>query len=461
MIKRTLEQIQNMVMGHGLKAKDKNISINGVSIDTRTIKKNQLFIPIKGERFNGHKFIQSAIDNGAIASLWCESEPKPDVDIPLIFVKNTVDAIQRLSKKYRNQLSTKIIGITGSNGKTSTKDILSSILKTKYKTHKTYDNLNNHLGVPLTLLSMDEDTEMAVIEMGMSSLGEIEVLTNIATPDAAIITNIGEAHLQDLKSKENIIKAKLEIVKGLKRDGLFVYNGDDPRLSSAVDQLNLKQKTRTFGENSSNDYVLKAISIDYKGLSFEIPSQMSPTLFLPMLGSHQIYNATAAIAVAKHFGISFGSIKEGLKNVNLTKMRSELIHGDGFDILNDSYNANPPSTKAALDTIYPLNNYKQKIVVFGDMLELGDQEIHMHEEIGDIIDLDKIDYFFTIGTLAKYAAKKAQTKTDKNIILSFTNKNKLVESIKDVLKDNSLILLKGSRGLALEEVAEALLNKKN
>lgn len=457
MIKRSLKEIQNMVKGYGHKDDNSDIIIHGVSTDTRTIKKGQLYVPIKGEKFDGHDFINAAIDNGAVASLWCKSVPIPDTDIPLIFVDDTLTAIQMLSKEYRNEINVKVIGVTGTNGKTSTKDILGSILKTKYKTFKTKGNLNNQLGVPLTLLSLDEDTEMAVIEMGMSSLGEIEVLTKIASPDAAIITNIGNAHLEELKTRDNIIKAKLEIVIGLNPDGLFVHNGDDESLKDAVKELNIKQKTETFGEKLDNDYTFKIISNDKTGISFEIKNDESKTLFLPMLGNHQIYNAIAAIAVARHFGLSYELIEKGLLNIELTSMRSELINGSNFDILNDSYNSNPESTKAALKTMYSLKDYSQKIVVFGDMLELGEEEINMHREIGEIIDLNEIDYLFTFGDLAKHGADAALTRTNETRVLSFSDKSSLVEAIRKVIKDNSIILLKASRGMRLEEVANALL----
>lgn len=458
MIKRTLIEIQNMIKGHGLKEKEKNININGVSTDTRTMKKGQLFVPIIGENFDGHKFIEKAIENGAVASLWKESHPIPDIDFPFILVEDTLKAIQTLSKEYRNQLSIKVVGITGSNGKTSTKDILSSILKTRYKTFKTQGNLNNELGVPLTLLSIDEDVEIAVIEMGMSSLGEIEVLTNLATPDAAIITNIGTAHLQELKTKENIMKAKLEIVKGLKPNGLFVYNGDDEKLIRAVEAQNISQKKHTFGKKSSNDYIVKMISSNIDGLKFKLENIDSPELFLPMLGNHQIFNASAAIAVARYFGLSFEDIKKGLVNVELTGMRSELLHGEGFDILNDSYNSNPDSTKAALRTLNALDKYSQKIVIFGDMLELGDEEINMHKEIGREIDFNEVDYLFTFGDLAKYAVEEVKSRVSKDKALAFDDKSDLIDKIKDVLKEDSIILLKGSRGMKLEEIAKNLLS---
>lgn len=456
MIIRKLKDIELMAKGYGLDEKFYDLIISGVSTDTRTIKEGQLFVPIKGEKFNGHDFIYKAIENGAIAALWCKDEELPNVEIPLILVDDTLRAIQELAKEYRNQLSIKVIGVTGTNGKTSTKDILGSILSTKYKTFKTVGNLNNYLGVPLTILSLDEDVEIAVVEMGMSSLGEIEVLTNIATPDAAIITNIGDAHLEELKTRENVMKAKLEIVKGLKEDGIFVFNGDDELLREEVRKLNLKQKIITFGENTNNDYIAKLISIDNNGINFTVENMSSINLFLPMLGVHQMLNATAAIAVSRHFGLDFNLIKSGLSSVNLTKMRSQLTKGKGFDILNDSYNANPTSTKAAINTVYSLKGYNQKIIVFGDMLELGDKEIDMHKEIAYHIDFDKIDYLFTIGDLAKYTAKEL-SKKNSDKVFAFSGKKELIKKLKEVLKENALILLKASRSLKLETISEELL----
>lgn len=458
MIEKKLIEIENMINSNGLKEKYHDLKIKGVSKDTRTINEDELYIPIIGENFDGHDFIGKAIENGAIATFWDKNHPLPDIDFPFIIVDDTLKAVQKLSKVYRDSLDIKVVGITGSNGKTSTKDILSSILKTKYKTYKTKGNLNNELGVPLTLLSLSEDTEIAVIEMGMSSLGEIEVLTNLARPDAAIITSIGTAHLQDLKTKDNIIKAKLEIVKGLKKDGLFVYHGDDDDLKSAVNKLGITQKTMTFGKNKSNDYIIEEISTDKSGINFRIKTDTTENFFLPMIGSHQMFNATAAIAIAKYFNLITDDIQNGLNNLELTAMRNELIHGNGFDILNDSYNSNPDSSKAALKTLYSLSDYAQKILIFGDMLELGDEEIKMHREIGELIDFSKIDYLFTFGNLAKYTADEAKKNIKHKKVFSFDDKNELTSKLKEVLNENSIILLKGSRGMKLEEIKENLLS---
>ncbi|XMB86010.1 UDP-N-acetylmuramoyl-tripeptide--D-alanyl-D-alanine ligase [Mycoplasmatota bacterium WC44] len=455
MIKRTLEEIRIMVNGEINNDTDEDTTIHGVSIDTRTLKEGQLYIPIIGEKFNGHDFIRDAIEQGAYAALWSESYI-PDVNIPLIIVKDSVAAIQSLAKHYREQLTVKVIGITGTNGKTSTKDILGSILSTKYKTFKTKGNLNNHLGVPLTLLSLESDTEMAVVEMGMSDLGEIEVLTKIASPDVAVITNIGSGHLEVLKTKENVANAKLEIIKGLKLDGLFIYNGDDQLLEKKASKITNLHEIKTFGQRDNNDFQFRVIS-NTNGITFKINKLDS--FFLPMLGVHQAYNATASIAVANHFNIPLDFIKKGLTNIQLTSMRNEIIKAVNFDILNDAYNCNPESTKAAINTIYSLTGYKQKIIVFADMLELGENEIELHKEIGRQINFNEVDYLFTYGELAKYTAYEAKKKSSKENVFSFNTKAELILLLQQILKKDGIILLKGSRGMKLEDIANALLKK--
>lgn len=456
MIKRNLKEIQEMCKGSGLDLKYEDILIKGVSIDSREIHLNQLFIPLAGDNFNGHEFLKNSIENGAIASLWNKDEPLPNIDFPLIIVDDTLLALQDLAKSYRSQLNTKVIGITGSNGKTSTKDILASLLKTQYKTHKTMGNFNNHIGLPLTILNIKEDIEMAVIEIGISDFGEASLLTSIAKPDVAIITNIGEAHLEDFKSRENIAKAKLEILEGLNEKGLFVYPGDENILNDKVKSIKESFNSKSFGLKASNDFQAEIISISGEGSSFTLKNIDSPIFFLAMLGSHQVLNTTAAIAVARYFNISFNNIKKALLNVEATKMRSELVEANGFFIINDSYNSNPSSLKAALDTLYSMENYDQKIVILGDMLALGENQIKMHEDIGLKIDSEQVDYLFTIGPLSRKLAKVAKSKLANEKVFSYDNKDKIIQDIKKIIKPNSLILVKASRAFELEELVYSL-----
>jgi UDP-N-acetylmuramoyl-tripeptide--D-alanyl-D-alanine ligase len=456
MIKRQLIEIQEMAKGFDLAKEYEKVYIEGVSTDSRSIKKGQLFVPLVGENFNGHDFIEQAIEKGAAATLWSQNEPVPSEDFPFILVEDTLEALQSLAKEYRNQLDIKVIGITGSNGKTSTKDILASLLNTKYKTQKTLGNQNNHIGTPLTILSLDEDTEMAVIEMGTDNFGQISLLTSIAKPDVAIITNIGEAHLEGLKTKENIAKAKFEILEGLNPEGLFLYCGDDPILNKTAEKINITQKISTYGTGEANDYRCELNMVDDNGISFRLKSPYEQDYFLPMLGSHNMLNATGAIVVARYFDVPVDSIQEGLYHVEKTGMRNELVFAEGFTILNDSYKSNPSSLLAALDTLYTMKQYKQKIVVLGDMLGLGEQEIKMHEDIGLKIDPKEIEYVFTIGPLAAYIAKTAELNFEKNKVICCKNKTQLIEKLKKVIKPKSIILVKASRPLELEEVVEKL-----
>ncbi len=447
-----------MCGGSGLSDKFEELVIEGVSTDSRNITVDQLFIPLVGESFNGHDFVSMAIGKGAIATLWNKNEPKPNNDFPFILVDDTTSALQELAKSYRKELNTKVIGITGSNGKTSTKDILASLLKTQYKTHKTIANFNNYIGLPLTILSMAEDVEMAVLEMGMDNFGQIELLTSIASPNAAIITNIGEAHLEGLKTKENIAKAKLEILKGLKPNDLFLYYGDDTTLKKTIDNSSINYNVKTYGMEESNDYQTEVLFVNEIGDSFNIKKPLDKEFFINMLGEHQVLNATAAIAVAQYFGISLENIEKGLLSIEKTGMRNELIHANGFSILNDSYKSNPSSVLAALNTMSTMTDYVQKIAVLGDMQGLGEEEINMHKEIGLKINPDEIDYVFTFGPLSRHIAETAKINLGKDRVASFDNKPELIAKIKEVMKPNALILTKASRALAMEEVVESLIS---
>lgn len=456
MIARELKKINKMINGESLNPKYENILIEGVSTDSRQIKEKQLFIPLIGENFNGHKFLQDAIEKGACATLWAKDEPVPDLDFPFILVDDTLIALQQLAKEYRKELDVKIIGITGSNGKTSTKDILDGLLDTQYKTQKTLGNFNNHIGVPLTVLDLEEDTEIAVIEMGTSDFGEIELLTSIVKPHVAIITNIGEAHLQWFKTRENVAKEKLEIIKGLDSDGLFVYWGDDPILKEKVKNLNIEQEILSYGIAKDNDYICELDSLEKNGLYFKLKSPIEERYFLPMLGKHYMYNATAAILVARYFNIPFENIQYGLDHMNATGNRNELIKAQGFSILNDSYKSNPSSLLAALDTLYNLEGFDQKIVVLGDMQGLGDTEIEMHEDVGRQIDPDEVEYILTIGPISKYLGKAAKINFSEDKIISCDTNDELMENLKKIVKPNSVVLVKASRAFELENIVERL-----
>ncbi|MEK5378963.1 UDP-N-acetylmuramoyl-tripeptide--D-alanyl-D-alanine ligase [Niallia sp. FSL W8-0635] len=452
MIKRTYAEIAKMAGSVDSFAQYADVQINGVTIDSRKIDAGQLFIPFKGERTDGHQYVADAIKQGAAAAFWQKDVPNPPENLPLIFVEDSLTAIQALAKSYLQQLSVKVVGITGSNGKTSTKDMTTSLLSLKYKVQKTEGNYNNHLGLPLTVLGLEEDTDIAVLEMGMSGRGEIDFLSRLAEPDIVVITNIGESHMQDLGSREGIAEAKLEILNGLKDKGRFVYFGDEPLLSSRMNDSIIDAKT--FGMNPSNDlYPLQIKALD-NGSAFHI-NKIADPFELPVLGNHNILNALAAMLVAEYFNIPFEEMNKGLQSLKLTNMRMELVEGNaGVKIINDAYNASPTSMLAAIDVLKKLPGYKQKIAVLGDMLELGDKEEDFHYEMGE--HLEGIDYVLTYGKLGNFIAEGAKTVLPANHVFSFQDKQPLIETLASYLNEETVVLVKASRGMKLEEIVKAI-----
>ncbi|WP_019244137.1 MULTISPECIES: UDP-N-acetylmuramoyl-tripeptide--D-alanyl-D-alanine ligase [Bacillus] len=452
MIKRTLQQIAVMI---GLKNDQfQDVDVKGVTIDSRKIEKGQLFIPFKGENSDGHKYVEQAIENGAAAALWQKDVPNPPVHLPILLVDDTLTAIQQLAKQYLNQTTPQVIGITGSNGKTTTKDMTASLLSQKYKVHKTEGNFNNHLGLPLTILSMPEDTEVVVLEMGMSSKGEIELLSNLAEPDLAIITNIGESHLLDLGSREAIAEAKLEIVSGLKEEGLLVYNGDEPLLQERL--VNREGKMASFGKEKFN--TIYPLDIETGSDYTTFTSNLYPEeLKLPILGNHNVLNAMAAILVARELGVSFSEIKTGLQQLKVTNMRMEMLEGmHGAKIINDAYNASPTAMRAAIDLVSQLKGFQNKYLVLGDMLELGDDEVKYHQSIGEYIQEGAVHQLFTYGQLGAHIAEGAKAVLGEENVQSFLDKQHLINELKNRIGKDDLILVKASRGMKLEEVVHAL-----
>ncbi|CAH0310705.1 UDP-N-acetylmuramoyl-tripeptide--D-alanyl-D-alanine ligase [Peribacillus sp. Bi96] len=458
MIKRTLKQVHEMTDGLNDITPFLSKGIHGVTIDSRKVKEGCLFIPLKGGQVDGHQYVKQALAQGAAASLWQRDVPNPPDGLPIIIVENTENALQQLARSYRQQLNIKVIGITGSNGKTTTKDMTAALLATTYKVHKTNGNFNNHLGLPLTVLSMDEDTEAAVLEMGMSSRGEIEFLSKIAKPDVAIITNIGESHLLDLGSREEIANAKLEIVEGLAKDGTLIYHGDEPLLRNRIKTDFPELNVISFGRTEQNDLFPQTITQGSDSTTFTITcGEKEINYEIPVLGHHNVLNALAAILAAKEFHVVDSAIHDGLSTIQLTNMRMELVEGaKGQKIINDAYNASPTSVKAAVELIEGLSGFENKILVLGDMLELGSQENDFHLKIGELISGDRIDKVFTYGPLAEFIAKGASKTFPSENVRSFQDKQELIDELKTSTQANDIILVKASRGMKLEEVVQAL-----
>ncbi len=431
--------------------------IEGVSIDSRNVTNNSLFIPIKGMTVNGHSFIKDAIKNGAAATLWNKDEVNPPGDIAVIFVEDTVKGLQELSRYYRNRLKAKIVGITGSNGKTSTKDITAAILSQRYKTGKTVGNYNTEIGVPFTILSLDEDCQAAVIEMGMERKGEIDFLTDLVQPDIAVLTSVSPVHIDNFPSLEDIAKAKLEIVKGIKDGGVFIYFGDDSLIEETIKNTEIKESIgrQTFGLNKNNTIWLKDFKQSLKGIKIRVSDESLDELSIDILGRHQALNAMAAILAAQELGMNPEEIQSGLLKIEKTGLRNEVISINKCNILNDCYKSNPASVNAALD-IFELFNSKMKIAVLGDMLGYREMSHDIHYNVGENLSHHHIDELITIGGEARYIAKGARENTDIKSILEFDTKEEAALYLRKYISEDCTILVKGSRFLGLEYIANKL-----
>lgn len=454
MIKRSLGQIANMIGGKLSDDIYKDLIIEGVSTDSRTISKNNLYIPLVGEVFDGRIFIKECEDKGTAAFIINEDyEIKKNINIPYIKVTNTEDALRDLAKAYRKELDIKIIGITGSNGKTTTKDLLTSVLSEKYKVQKTLGNLNNQIGVPKTILNLNEDTEIGVIELGTDNFGDISLTTSIAQPNIAVILNIGDSHLHNLKTREGIAKAKMEIAEGLSKDGIFIYNIDDPVLKKIVPTYDLEQNVMTFGQDQNADYIIKRLETNTNGVQFKHEDEVYT---IPLLGDHQIYNGGFSAMVGELLNLNENQIKNGLKKVSASSNRSTILELDGFDILDDSYKSNPQALLTGLNTCYMLGGYTNKIVVLGDMLELGDDEDKLHYNIGKNIDPSQIHYCLFYGPLSKYMYQGALKNFPKSRIFHFDSKADACDKLKQLICKSTLVFVKGSHGMHMEEIIECV-----
>ncbi|WP_251555309.1 UDP-N-acetylmuramoyl-tripeptide--D-alanyl-D-alanine ligase [Neobacillus muris] len=456
MIKRSLKVVAETVSARNDMTPFAGVNIEGVTIDSRKIAAGNLFVPLIGEHVDGHKYVVESIKKGAAAALWQKDVPNPPQDLPILIVDDCLKALQELARQYRKELPIRVVGITGSNGKTTAKDMTAALLSLKYKVQKTEGNFNNHIGLPLTVLSLKEDTEVAVLEMGMSGRGEIEFLTKLACPDAVVITNIGESHLLDLGSREAIAEAKLEILQGLKDGGLAVLHGDEPLLMERIHQFKRNVEVQTFGRNETNDLYPTEITQLQQGSQFKINAS-DIEFELPVLGTHNIMNALASMLIARYFSIPYEELNRGLKGIKLTNMRMELVEGrHGEKIINDAYNASPTSVMAAIELVANLQGYDRRILVLGDMLELGPQEEQYHLQVGENLHPDKIDLVFTYGTLGKQIAKGAAKRLGEQRVFAFTDKQSLIKELEPHLSDNTLVLVKASRGMKLEEIVKAL-----
>ena len=447
-----------------------NTIVTGVCQDSRLAAGGNLFVAINGDAFDGHDFIGSAVEKGCVAVIADNEQKaaialaaaKPDKDrVCTIIVENSERALQELAAFYIRSLKLKKVAVTGSTGKTTTRDMLYHVLKGKYKTGKNEGNFNSTVGVPLTIMTFDEDTEAAVIEMGMDKPGEISVMTSIVEPDIAVVTNIGVSHMERRGSREAIFKAKMEITETLGSAGTLIVAKDNRFLNKE----NIRKEIGgdfsiiTVGEEDDCDFVVSDISVSGDGsVSFKLTGPISfgaksgekrenYKFHLPIPGRHNAINGALAAAAGSMMGISMNESAAGLEKMVLTGKRLSVDKRGGITIIDDTYNASPDSMMAALDILADMDG-KRKIAVLGDMYELGNDEETFHRQVGQLAE-EKADVLFTIGDLGKYISDKNHFDTIENF----------KEAAKGFFEDGDVILVKASRGMAFERVTEYILNE--
>lgn len=443
----------------GILEASEDIVVNQVAIDTRTLKDGSLFVALKGERADGHDYIEQAILNGASLVLAQEGKSIPK-GCPAIIVPDTLEALGNLAREYRNMFRIPVIAVTGSVGKTSTKEMIAAILSARYNVHKSKGNYNNEIGLPLSVLELNQDHDVAVFEMGMRGFDEISVLSKIVSPDIAVITNIGISHIERLGSRQNILKAKLEILNGLSSEGVVILNGDDELLSGLKDLL--KFKTLLYGIDENQDiWAYDLSSRGEEGVSFQVKTQKSDMqLFIPAPGIHNVHNALAGIAVAECLNMSESEIREGLSGFSGEQMRLCIEEKNGIKIINDSYNAAPSSMKAAIDVLCDISAHRRRWVILGDMLELGDWAEEAHKKIGRLVSKLGIEYMVGIGSLAKWYIEGAnEAPANRTITKLFSTAAEARPYINALTQKGDVLLIKGSRMIKLDVLANELLSE--
>ena len=432
-----------------------NNLITSIETDSRKVKSNTLFIPLIGERFNGHDFIPDVAAKGALATLTEETTIR-DENIIHIFVASTQKALLDLAAYYRNLFPIPVIAVTGSVGKTSTKDMIASVLSAKFNVLKTQGNFNNEIGLPLTLFGLDATHDVAVIEMGMNHFNEIHRLSVTAAPNMAVITNIGTSHIENLGSQEGILKAKLEVLDGLQKGAPLFVNGDDSLLKTITSK---EHPIMTYGESEDNAYYCTDVqSEDHKTYATITTPNGSYPIVIPTLGIHMVYNSLVAIAIADQLGLSKQEILDGLMAYIPSKMRMNITHtSQGLTIMDDTYNASPDSMKAALKVLADYQSSGRKVAILGDMFEMGDFAPSLHEEVGQYAAMQKIDVLYAVGELAEHIAKGAKQCEDKHVeVRYYKDKQTFITDLEQILHENDTVLLKASRGMQFEEIVKAI-----
>lgn len=430
--------------------------VSNIVIDSRKAGKDSAFVAIVGENLDGHNFINLAINQGCKTII---KNKNNNVDIEnkevnVIEVSDTEIALGDIAKFYKNKFKIPFIAVTGSVGKTTTRDMVYSTISAKYNSLKNVGNLNNQFGVPLTLFNLNKEHECAVIEMGMSGFNEIEYLANIVNPQIGIISNIGYSHVEHLGSRDGIFKAKMEIATNFDENSLLIVNGDDDCLKTLKTKV-LVYKLRTFGFDKDNDIYCESYEMDEESINFvAVINGKKEEIFIPTVGKHNIYNAMAAILVGLNLNMTIEEIKDGLKNFQCTKNRLDIIKKDKLTIIDSVYNASIDSMSAALNILGRYEN--RRVAILGDMFEMGEFAEFGHRQVGKAA-LGNIDIMIAIGKDSEFIVKELkENNMNENNLYHFETKEEAIESLDNIIKDDDVILVKASRGMNLEKVVEYL-----
>ncbi len=454
----TLGQLLQAVNGQLLGEFDKNAPIFHVDTDSRDIHPGSLFIPLAGERFDGHAYINAALESGAAGCLTQRERESYQPGKFYVKVASTQRALRDLAAWYKNQFQIPFVAVTGSVGKTTAKDMLAAVLGVKYKVLKTEGNFNNNIGLPLTLLRLDSSHQVGVVEMGMDKFGEIDYLGGIVKPEVGVITNIGDAHIERLGSRENIFKAKCELLPHIKPDGLLVLNGDDPMLSTLRGHAPVQ--VVFCGQGEGTEYwaqITGGDGVSHIHCRLTTPS-MDREVCIPALGEHMVYPTLIAAAVAERFGLTPDEIEQGIRQFVPTRMRMNILRrGSGIIILDDTYNANPQSMRAAISVLSDSQS-SYKIAVLGDMLELGPFSPALHAEVGEYLGQAGIQCLVAVG---EQSAAMAQGARDAGVpqVLYCQDKGEAMERLPMLLRGDCTILVKASRGMKMEDITAFLVKQ--